>query len=168
MYEIRYANTGDAGTLGRILLRSWRAAYKGIVPGSVLNGMTPEKTGDRLRESFLQGFEGAALIFADGEAAGLMCFGGCRDEDMDGSVGEIWGMYLLPEYWKKGIGSYFMDWALGELKARRYEKAVLWVLSDNLNARRFYEKRGFRHDGTVKRVTIGRELEECRYEKRLK
>ena len=30
-----------------------------------------------------------------------------------------------------------MDWALGELKARRYE-AVLWVLSDNLNARRFY------------------------------
>jgi len=165
MYEIRYANAGDAKTLGEILSKSWHAAYKGIVPDSVLDEMTPEVCGERMRKSFYKGWDGAALIYADGKAAGLMCIGKCRDEDLDGSVGEVWGMYLLPEYWNKGIGSYFMDWALKELKAKEYKKAVLWVLEDNLNARRFYEKRGFRLDGTVKRTIIGEELNECRYKK---
>lgn len=164
MYAIRYANAGDAKTLGEILSRSWRAAYKGVVPGSVLESMTPESCAERLRKSFAEGWEGAALVFVEGEAAGLACVGACRDEDKGPSVGEVWGMYLLPEYWNRGIGSYCMRWALDELKARNYIKAVLWVLEENHNARGFYEKRGFRMDGTVKRVVLGKEMNECRYE----
>lgn len=75
------------------------------------------------------------------------------------------GIYLVPEYWKKGIGTYFINWGLNELKNRGYKKVTLWVLEDNYNARKFYERIGFKQDGTIKEITLGKKLIELRYEK---
>ena len=96
-----------------------------------------------------------------------MCLGKCRDEDKDASYGEIWGIYLLPEDWNKGIGSYFINWGLNELKKRGYKRVTLWVLEENVNARRFYEKIGFKHEGTRKELDLGKKLTELRYEKEI-
>lgn len=52
-----------------------------------------------------------------------------------------------------------------ELTNRKYEKISLWVLEENVHVRRFYEKVGFNHDGTVKEITIGKILKEYRYVK---
>jgi len=57
-----------------------------------------------------------------------------------------------------------IHWGLNELKNRGYNKVTLWVLEENLNARRFYEKIGFKHDGTTKEITLGKKLKELRYE----
>lgn len=65
----------------------------------------------------------------------------------------------------EGIGTYFINWGLDVLKNKNYKKVTLWVLEKNLNARKFYEKLGFRHDGTVKEITLGTKLNEYRYEK---
>ena len=51
-----------------------------------------------------------------------------------------------------------------------YERVTLWVLTDNLRARNFYEKLGFGHDNTdssnIKRVRFGTvEVEEMRYDR---
>ena len=51
------------------------------------------------------------------------------------------------------------------MKNRGYKKVTLWVLEENFNARKFYEKMGFKHDGTKKEITIGKKLMELRYEK---
>lgn len=88
-----------------------------------------------------------------------------RDADKDDSYGEVWGLYLMPEYWSKGIGTELINWGLNELKKRNYDKVTLWVLEDNLKARIFYEKIGFKHDGTIKEINIGKILNECRYVK---
>ena len=46
----------------------------------------------------------------------------------------------------------------------RFREAVLWVLDDNLRARRFYEKHGWRLDGASKHdVHLGVEVAEIRY-----
>jgi RimJ/RimL family protein N-acetyltransferase len=37
------------------------------------------------------------------------------------------------------------------------------VLEENINARKFYEKLGFEHDGTIKEISIGKPLNEYRY-----
>ena len=58
-----------------------------------------------------------------------------------------------------------MNWGLNELKNRNYKRVILWVFEENLNARKFYEKMGFKHDGTKKEITIGKKLMELRYEK---
>lgn len=104
-----------------------------------------------------------AVILNNGMIVGFMCLGKCRDEDLDNTYGEIWGIYLLPSFWRQGIGTVFIDWGIEELKQKGYRKISLWVLEDNMNARRFYEKMGFMHDGTVKELNIGKPLNEIRY-----
>ncbi|AUS98388.1 GNAT family N-acetyltransferase [Clostridium thermosuccinogenes] len=163
MYKVRRADVNDAKALGEIHASSWKIAYKGIVPDSILDNISAYKRQKYFEKALSEGWEEDFLIFADDKAVGLMCIGRCRDEDKDDTYGEIWGLYLLPEYWNKGIGSYFINWGLNELKNRGYKKVTLWVLEENLNARKFYEKMGFKHDGTVKELTLGKKLTEFRY-----
>lgn len=165
MYEIRYADIDDAKILGEIHSQSWKVAYKGIVPDEILNNITIKKRQKYFEKALTEGWEEDAIIFNDNKAVGLICIGKCRDIDKEGSCGEIWGIYLLPEYWNMGIGSELINWGVSELKKRNYDKVTLWVLEDNLNARKFYEKIGFEHDGTIKEITIGKTLNEYRYVK---
>lgn len=163
MYNVRYADVDDAKILGQIHSESWKVAYKGVVPDEVLNNITAEKRQKYFEKALTEGWEEDAIIFKDNKAVGLICIGKCRDEDKEEFWGEIWGIYLLPEYWNMGIGFELINWGLNELKRRNYKKIALWVLEGNLNARNFYEKMGFKHDGTIKKITIGKTLNEYRY-----
>jgi ribosomal protein S18 acetylase RimI-like enzyme len=165
MFIIRYADINDAEALGEIHSHSWKIAYKGIVPDEVLNKITAEKRQKYFEKALTEGWEEDAVIFVANKAVGLICIGKCRDADKVGSYSEIWGIYLLPEYWNMGIGTELINWGLGELKKRQYDNVTLWVLEDNLNARKFYEKFGFQHDGTIKEINIGKTLKEYRYVK---
>jgi uncharacterized protein YndB with AHSA1/START domain len=99
---------------------------------------------------------------------GLLTLGACRDADLDGtSSGEIWGIYVAPDHWRQGIGRRFVHVAERLLAARGYDQATLWVLSGNEEARRFYEKMGFRLDGGTKTIVLGEPLEAVRYRKPL-
>ena len=164
MYEIRAARLNDARALAEIHSSAWKTAYRGIVPDTILDNISADERQKRFEQALSEGREENFLIFADGKPVGLMCIGACRDEDKDDSCVK-YGVLPVAEYWNKGIGSYFMDWGLNELKNRGYKKATLWVLEENLNARRFYEKLGFEHDGRAKELTIGKRLTELRYEK---
>lgn len=165
MYKIRYADVSDAKVLGEIHSRSWKIAYKNIVPDTILNNINADNRQKYFEKALSENFEKDVLIYVDNKAVGLMSIGKCRDKDQDITCGEIWGIYLLPEYWNKGIGTYFINWGLNELKNMNYTKVTLWVLEGNLNARKFYERIGFRHDGTVKEIFLGEKLNEYRYEK---
>jgi ribosomal protein S18 acetylase RimI-like enzyme len=165
MYKIRYANVGDAAILGKIHSQSWKVAYKDIVPEEILNNISSEKRQKYFEKALSEGWEEDAIIFKDDMAVGLICIGKCRDADKDNSYGEIWGIYLLPEYFNKGIGFELINWGISELTNRKYKKVSLWVLEENVHARRFYEKVGFNHDSTVKEITIGKKLKEYRYVK---
>lgn len=163
MIEIRYAQAGDAKALGEIHSLSWREAYKGIVPDGVLEAFTPEKRAAAFEWFITVRSSLMAAALCGGEAAGWVCFGKCRDEDAPASRGEVWGIYLNPVYWRRGIGSALIDWAVGELKKMGFTSLSLWVLEDNARARAFYEKQGFIFDGTRKTIEIGKKLMEVRY-----
>lgn len=45
----------------------------------------------------------------------------------------------------------------------RLQKIQLWVLEENLRARSFYEKVGFKYDNTFQIINMGKELKELRY-----
>jgi len=160
---IRYATTEDAKALGYIHSQSWKVAYKGIIPDNVLDNITEEKREKYFLKALSENREEDALIFKNNVPVGLTCIGRCRDEDKDSSYGEIWGIYILPTYWNQGIGIELMNWGMGQLKIKGYSKATLWVLEENYNARKFYEKVGFCHDHTVKEINIGKKLNEIRY-----
>lgn len=163
MYKIRYAKVEDAKILGEIHSQSWKVAYKDIILDEILNNITAEKREGYFERALSKQWEEDALIFIEDKAVGLICIGKCRDEDIDSSYGEIWGIYLLPEFWNKGIGYELIKWGMKELKDRNYKRITIWVLEENLKARRFYEQVGFKHDGTIKEIIIGESLNEYRY-----
>lgn len=168
MYSIRYATVKDAFILGKIHSSSWKAAYKNLVPDEVLDSITAEKRSKFFEKALSEGWEEDALIFDSETPLGFICFGKCRDNDKDSSWGEIWGLYLSPEFCHKGVGKVIINWGIEELKNRGYSNVSLWVFEDNISARAFYEKIGFHFDGKSNKLNIGKKLlNEVRYIKQI-
>lgn len=165
--EIRNAKMEDCRYLGRIHVESWKVAYKGVVPDEFLERLTIENSEKRFINAISQGLEKNIVAVKNNQIVGFTCIGKCRDSDVDCTYGEIWGIYLLPSCWRQGIGTKLLLHDLTLLKNEGFYKASLWVLEDNINARKFYEKFGFEYDGTKKELNFGNVINEIRYKRDL-
>jgi tRNA dimethylallyltransferase len=58
------------------------------------------------------------------------------------------GLYVVPGAWGNGVAARLHDEALRGIESTGQTRARLWVLEDNARARRFYERRGWRLDGS--------------------
>jgi ribosomal protein S18 acetylase RimI-like enzyme len=166
--NVRPAQVGDAPALARVHVDSWRAAYGELVPDSSLQRFTYEWREECFQQSLATNAGETYLIEVDEEVVGFLTLGAARDPDLDTSrTGEIWGIYILPNYWRKGIGKRLAEEAERILKSMGYEDAAFWVLEANQQARRFYEAMGFGLDGESKNVDWGTPLKAVRYRKAL-
>lgn len=160
---IRPADRKDSLGMGRVYCIAWQEAYRGIIPQAYLDGLTPQRcapTPDRISPEVSRVFE------INGEIVGLVNFGSGRTPVSE-NLGELRSIYLLPEYWSKGIGSQLFLEAKAELKNDGYDGFYLWVLCDNHRACRFYEKMGMISTNVQKIDQIGGEaLIEVKYEYR--
>jgi len=94
----------DDPALAKAHVASWQWAYAGIVPESHLQGFTVERAIERFRQSLASDAEETYVAERDGQVIGFLTLGDCRDPDADKEItGEIWGISLSPEYWRKGI-----------------------------------------------------------------
>lgn len=166
--NIRLASPEDARLLARIHVDSWRAAYRELVPAATLEKFTYEWREACFREALSTGAEETYLVEQEGDTVGILTLGPARDPDLDAAhTGEIWGIYLLPSCWRRGIGRRLVEEAEAILKSRGNSQAVLWVLADNLRARRFYEAMGYVPDGETMIIDWGTPLQAVRYWKDL-
>ena len=62
------------------------------------------------------------------------------------------GFYVLPERWGGAVASALHEAVLDAIRATGATSAHLWVLEANARARRFYERRGWRENGTTRVV----------------
>lgn len=165
---IRRAGIGDAGAIAGVHVRSWRAAYRGLIPQDFLDRLRPAErlpVWERRLEESSWPRKGVLVAEVDGRVAGFTGFGPTRDRDEDpATVAEIATIYLAPEAWGSGVGRGLMAEALKNLDEAEYEQVTLWVLDTNMRARRFYEAAGWRPDGAAKQDTsLGFPLAHVRY-----
>ena len=163
--EIIEATREMAHELAQVHISSWQAAYKGLIPQSFLDSLSIKKRETSYR--FGSELDEGCFFFAvrhEGRIIGLVFLKGCEDCTMK-SLGEISAIYLAPDSWRMGYGGKMIGFAQDFLANLGYEKVVIWVLEDNISARRFYEKHGFRYDGGRKIITLGEEVPEVRYSK---
>lgn len=119
--------------------KSWHEAYPGLVSDEYLEKLTLEKC-EKMAYSWPDN-----LIVAkeNGRVIGFVGYGDRGDEAPD--TGEIFALYVLSEYYGKGVGLRLIKAGLEQLKG--YSRICLWVLKDNKRAIRFYQKCGFAADG---------------------
>ena len=161
--EIRRMNsTDDRWKISRIYEESWRDVYKGIVPESFLRNIP---TGHWV--PFLDSSGADTLVVIEDDAyVGTASYSRSRFADFK-DFGEIISVYMLPQYTGRGYGGQLLEAAVKELKRQGCCDVFLWVLEENLRARRFYEKAGFVLNDKYLEDKIGektlREIAYCRY-----
>jgi ribosomal protein S18 acetylase RimI-like enzyme len=166
--DIRRATSSDADALAKVHIDAWRMAYRGLVPGSYLDSLDYARRAERWRESLAAGAGETYVAEGDQGMLGFLTLGACRDPELAGEpVGEIWGIYLAPRHWRRGIGRLLCRRGEEMLASRHYTQAVLWVFDGNQAARGFYEAMGYGTDGASKVLNPGAPLKAIRYRKRL-
>lgn len=167
---VRTATTADIPDISRIYARSWKAAYRGMVPQPYLDRLPDGHWVEAFTGWFSEGLY-EALLICDGQIpVGCAAFGPSRDEKCPGPQwAEIQSLYLLPEYIDRGYGKALFGAVLSALETAGFEAAYLWVLRENERARRFYAAAGFSGNGDLYTVEIeGKLLTDDRLIRRLR
>lgn len=138
-----------ASIASNIYANSWKVAYTGIVPQKYLNELSPERWTPILENTKHKCF----MLQDNGIFVATSSIVTARDKNYS-DYGEIASIYVLPEYFRKGYGKKLFEFMTEKLRSEGYKKIYLWVLEENLNARRFYEKMGFRPNGDKKLCRI--------------
>ena len=155
MTEVRAALPADAHDVARVHVRSWQSAYRGLIAQEFLDGLEPEVIANRYTFGRVGLRMPSTLVAVDGPTfCGFATTGLCRDEDLP-NFGELMAMYIDPAYVRTGVGRLLMTAARERLRMVGVAGALLWVLDANVRARRFYERGGWRFDGTRRTVTFG-------------
>jgi GNAT superfamily N-acetyltransferase len=153
MTQVRAAVPADAREVARVHVRSWRSAYRGLIAQQFLDGLDPDVIAGRYTFGRVGLRMPSTLVAVDGGAIrGLATTGLCRDEDPP-NFGELMAIYVDPAHVRTGVGRLLMGAARERLRLVGVAGAVLWVLDENVAARRFYERDGWRFDGARRTVT---------------
>jgi len=164
--QIRPAAPADAPALGRLHVRAWQSAYRGMLPDDYLDALDAQaEPRERMwRDLIERPRDGQTLLVAeDGRAVVGFCHT-ARAREGPPDLGELFSIYVDPDRIGTGLGAALMRPSLDAMRAAGFPAAVLWVLDANDLARRFYERFGWRPDGTVKEETLwGVTVREVRY-----
>jgi ribosomal protein S18 acetylase RimI-like enzyme len=168
MVQVRAAVADDAYDVARVHVRSWRSAYRGLIAQEYLDSLEPATWADRYTFGRVGIGLPSSLVAVDGSTiCGLATTGLCRDDDLS-NFGELTAIYVDPAYMRTGVGRLLVTAARQRLSGVGVTQAVLWVLDENVRARRFYESDGWQFDGTRRTRTYGNvPLQEVRYRRRL-
>ncbi len=163
---VRPATPDDAAAIASVHVRSWQAAYRGIVPEAMLEALSIERRASWWRGELTEMIPppGCWVVERSGRVVGFASIGTARGNSVGPGIGELFTLYLEPEAWSQGLGRALNEQAIVGLRASGFRSAILWVLADNVRGRRFYERAGWQADGgTMGWETPGTTLDEVRY-----
>jgi ribosomal protein S18 acetylase RimI-like enzyme len=157
---VRPATPDDAQAIAEIQVETWRAAYLGVMPREVLDGLDANESTRTWRHWLSVETTAQFVAERSGAVVGFASVGPSRHEP---ESGEVYSIYVRPDAWGTGSGSALMDAAVAWL-ADRWQEAILWVAEENTRARRFYERYGWvAESARVEEVVPGAEVPEVLY-----
>lgn len=135
---IRLAEKGDEASIAKVHVDSWKTTYKGIIDDSYLKSLSYENRKKMWETAIEAGYEKGCLFVAemDGDIVGFASAGTERTKKYEVD-GELFAIYILKNYQKKGIGKALFNNVREFLKKKGYNSMLVWVLTDN-PSRAFY------------------------------
>jgi len=140
LIEIRRAKTGDAGLVADAHDEAWRTAYQGIIPGAELEKLINRRGPAWWESAIRKGSRIALLQFGD-KIAGYTNYGRNRARSLYYD-GEIYELYLRPEFQGLGFGRRLFTAARRDLAQSALKSLIVWALSENETAVEFYRALG--------------------------
>jgi len=151
--KIRQASEADTTEIAHVQVDSWRTTYTGIVPEVHLVNLSYEQREAMWRINLAdperwvyvaENDEGKIVGFSSGgpERSGHLIY-----------KGELYAIYLLADYQRKGIGTELARANARKLSQNHFNTMLVWVLAKN-PFRRFYEALGGK-ELNQKEIVIG-------------
>ena len=162
MIQIRHAREIDTQAIAEVYVETWQCTYAGTLPDHVLIGMNPQK----LMISFARALKNHREIILIAERPnvgiiGMGSAGGNRDLYSE-YKGEVYTLYVHPDYQNIGIGEKLLADLFFELTKLGINSAVIWVLALN-PSRFFYEVMSGERVGDRDEQLWGTTLKELAY-----
>ncbi len=160
---MRHAILTDAARIAAVHMDCLRSTYGNTVDHEGLSGFSHESIAARWKDWIGEKKTNILVAEVDRESrvVGYCQSGPTRDRDPRFSS-EIYSLYILKEYQRRGIGRELVKLTASQLLTDGFASVMTWVLADN-PARKFCEYLG----GTVlgsRAVTVGNsDLEEINY-----
>lgn len=166
---IRNAVKEDSKILSSLIVRGWKAAYRGLIDDNFLDNMDEEDSVDRW-ESMIESQNEKSQIRVyeeDGKVLGVIKYGEPKDTMNGRFNAEIQILYVEPNMKGKGIGTKLFKYAKDYFLKNNMNNLIIWCLKGNQKSIRFYEKMGGKIALSRKDVVHKIEVEEVGLEYKL-
>ncbi len=137
--------TDNLSLIADVYIASFIETYKDFVPENILNEINQE---DWLRT--VENHKDFFVMLQHQEVIGTASISeGIED------AGEIESIYLNHDYVDQGYGRLLLNAMVKELSERGYLTAFLWDIKENVRAKKFYEKNGFKASSETRTLDLG-------------
>src|SRR5579883_1047556 len=130
LIEVRRAKSSDASAIASTHDEAWRAAYQGIIPGPELDKLINRRGAHWWESAIRKGSRISILNFGE-MVAGYANYGRNRARSLYYD-GEIYELYLRPEFQGLGFGHKLFAAVRRDLIQSGLQSMVVWALSTNL------------------------------------
>lgn len=146
VFRIREACETDFVGIAKVRVDTWRVAYQGLVPDGFLEGLSYQHIAERWREVFWEKKNpGVAVFIAENTQEDIVGVAICGPEQSQDPVyhGEIYVLYVLPQYQRQGIGHALVVVCAQHLEQLAVHTLLIWAMAES-PYRRFYASLGGR------------------------
>lgn len=134
---VRTSKASNFEEIKNVYYQTWNYSYRGLVPNALLDNLDKENTW----HPEIRWNNTLVAVTDNQKIVGVCTFGPARRKKYR-DFGEVYSLYVLPEWQHHGIGQRLFQQALNLLQ-KDYVQFYLVVLKNNLSARAFYELFGF-------------------------
>ena len=139
-YVIRKNELKDQEQMARIKIDGWMNTYDKIIASKYLKTLDYKKQTERYIASFDEYKDLVFVAVRGDEVLGYSCF---HLQDKSGKFdSELVSLYIKPQEKGKGIGTNLLKETAKELLSKGKTNMIIWCLSENHEAIKFYEKLG--------------------------
>lgn len=138
--EVRAATLRDVIPISKVHIDSWKTTYKGLLSNNYLESLSYKKK-EQLWERVIP--NGGVFVAENesGEIIGFASGGRERTGNYHSFKGELYAIYLLDQYQRKGVGRELFKAVVHFLQNQNIDSLVVWVVEGN-RACLFYEAIG--------------------------
>lgn len=143
---LREAGRNDDETIAKLSIKAWQDSYSNILPITSLtnlqwqvraNGREVYFQQDLKRKSLVIEINNSIVAFADFGPARLQA-----NTEIDSTYSEIYAIYVLNSFKRKGLGTMLYNTIEKIFIDNGYKKLIIWTLTKNAGAIRFYKAMG--------------------------
>jgi GNAT superfamily N-acetyltransferase len=140
---LRKATVADAEAIHRVNIETWQSSYRDVFPEEFLAKLPSVKKRESIR-NFLKNLPPqTAAYVVEVPLVGIVgfTFGGQGREKFKDFDGELYGLYVLKEYQRHGLGGLLLRSIATFLEVNKFKKMFAWTLATSPYTA-FYRKIG--------------------------